>query len=138
MRYWLSGRLVISFDVSSRVEVGLLGLQQRRLADHLDTFRQGADREREVQAQRVAGGDRNASLCVLTEPRQGCGQVVGAGRQVAKGVDTVGVRDGLRPKASADVGHDNRCAGSHAPLRIGHGADDGTVKRLAGGGNSPC
>ena len=114
-------------------EVGLLRLEQRRLADHVDGLGQRADLELQVHADGVAGGDAQARLVQRAEALEGGVQVVDAGRQVAEGVGPVGVGDRIDAEAGAGVRRRHGGAGNGGALLVRHGARDGAVEGLRGG-----
>ena len=78
-------------------EVGLLGLEQRRLADHVHGLGQGADLELQVHADGVAGGDAQARLVQRAEALERGVEVVDAGEQVAERVRLRSRRSRPRP-----------------------------------------
>ena len=98
-----------------RREIGLVGLQQRRVRRDLHRLGQGADLERDVHAHDQAGRHREPGRLVLAEPGQRRLDVVGAGQEVAEGVGAVTIGDGLDFEAGAGVGGGERHAGHGAP-----------------------
>ena len=112
------------------VDVGLLGLQERRLADDVHRLGEGPDLQLELDADGVAGGDRHARLAQLAEALHVDRQVVGAGRQVAEGVAALGARDGVDLEVRAGVRRGHGRAGDGRAGAVHHRADDRPVEGL--------